>query len=144
MFTCARRMIFAWRKDPRFLPPEKKRKAIEAELASGSEVPPTDPLEGAGFLAAEVTDLPPPLEPTAKAPGIPNGNLGPTPPMVSPSIAAAPLIERLSSIDLGGAPSPVGRIELVLANGHRLLLSGNVGADAVLRLARGLAQGPSV
>lgn len=41
-------------------------------------------------------------------------------------------------------PSPVGRIELVLANGHRLLLSGNVDAEAVLRLARGLANGAPI
>jgi hypothetical protein len=63
-------MIFAWRKDPRFQPPEKKRKAAEAELASGNEVSPVDPPEGVSFLAVEVTDLPPPSEPTAKAPDI--------------------------------------------------------------------------
>jgi transposase len=137
-------MIFAWRKDPRFLPPEKKRKAVEAELASGGEASHVDLPEGAGFLAVEVTDLPPPSEPIAKASGISNDNLGPTPPMVSPSIAANPLIERPGFFDLGEAPSPPGRIELVLANGHRLLLSGNVDADAVLRLARGLTQGAPV
>jgi transposase len=35
-------MIFAWRKYSRFQPPEKKRKAVEAELASGSEAPPAN------------------------------------------------------------------------------------------------------
>lgn len=132
-------MIFAWRKDPRFQPPEKKRKAVEAEFALGSEASPSDPLETPGFLAVEVHDPPQPSESTPKTPDIPNGGLGPSP-LAAPSITAAPLIERPSPFDLGGTPSPVGRIELVLANGHRLLLSGNVDADAVLRLARGLAQ----
>ena len=48
-------------------------------------------------------------------------------------------IECVAPLEGGEAPSPPGRIELVLANGHRLLLSGDVDADAVLRLALGLS-----
>ncbi|MDG1369247.1 MAG: hypothetical protein P8Q48_03195, partial [Paracoccaceae bacterium] len=48
-------------------------------------------------------------------------------------------VECAEPLDSVSALSPPGRIELVLANGHRLLLSGDVDADAVLRLARGLS-----
>jgi transposase len=134
-------MIFAWRKDPRFQPPEKKRKAVEAELASGNETSPMELAEGACFLAVEVTDPSPPSVPIAKASKAPADGLVSTPPIVSSPITASPMTEHEGS---NAVPSPVGRIELVLANGHRLLLSGNVDAEAVLRLARGLANGAPI
>jgi len=38
-------------------------------------------------------------------------------------------------------PSSDGQIEIILASGHRLTLSGCFDAEAVLRLARGLSAG---
>jgi len=58
---------------------------------------------------------------------------------VIPPITPAAGVECAEPLDRVSALSPPGRIELVLANGHRLLLSGDVDADAVLRLARGLS-----
>ena len=59
-------------------------------------------------------------------------------PSTPSSLRSALTLTPMASAPVDPA-TPAGRIELVLANGHRLLLSGNVDADAVLRLAQGLA-----
>jgi transposase len=58
--------------------------------------------------------------------------------------APAFLPVEVARIEVSVAPLPVGtddagRIEIVLASGHRLTLSGPFDVDGVLRLARGLA-----
>jgi hypothetical protein len=133
-------MIFGWRKDPRFQPTEKKRKAMEAALAdTGSQV--AAPTFGEpAFLPVEVEASAAQAGPTEEAEPLPKREAGSS--LVSSAPALAPTaghIERVAPLGVSEAPSPPGRIELVLANGHRLLLSGDVDADAVLRLARGLS-----
>lgn len=123
-------MIFGWRKDPRFQPPERKRKAIETALARASvETPGAAPVCEPAFLPVE---LAPEGAPSTRTEPI--SIEGP-----EPAASSRIGIERRDVMDFRDPPAPAGRIELVLANGHRLLLSGNVDADAVLRLARGLA-----
>lgn len=133
-------MIFGWRKDPRFQPTEKKRKAMEAALAdAGSKVAaPTN--DEPAFLSIEVEAATAQTGRTEEAELLPKREAGSPPVSSAPPLAPATgHIERVAPIGSGEAPSPPGRIELVLANGHRLLLSGDVDADAVLRLARGLS-----
>ena len=133
-------MIFGWRKDPRFQPTEKKRKAIEAALAdTGSKVASPTRDEPA-FLPVEVDAGATQTGPTEEAEELPKREAGSS--LVSSAPPLAPTaghIERVAPLEVSQAPSPPGRIELVLANSHRLLLSGDVDADAVLRLARGLS-----
>ena len=133
-------MIFGWRKDPRFLPTEKKRKAMEAALAdTGSQVAAPTSDEPA-FLPVEVEAAAEQAGLTKEAGPLPKLEIGSS--LVSSAPPLAPTtghIECIAPLEGGEAPSPPGRIELVLANGHRLLLSGDVDADAVLRLARGLS-----
>ena len=122
-------MVFGWRKDPRFQPREKKRKAIEAALAGTvAAAPAAATVFEPAFLPVELA-----LE------GAPSAAPGPVTVTAPEQADAAPRLECRETLELCDPPAPVGRIELVLANGHRLLLSGNVDADAVLRLARGLA-----
>lgn len=130
------RMVCGWRRDPRFQPPEKKRKAIEAALAGvDAGAPGTAPVSEPAF---------PPVE--LEVDGAPSVTAAPIAIAApEPAASACADIDRRDVSDFRDPPAPVGRIELVLANGHRLLLSGNVNAEAVLRLARGLAAqgGPS-
>lgn len=133
-------MIFGWRKDPRFLPTEKKRKTIEAALADTSSKAAASTSDEPAFLPVEVEAATAQARLTEEAELLPKRETGSS--LVSsapPLVPTTAHIERVSPLGSGEAPSPPGRIELVLANGHRLLLSGDVDADAVLRLARGLS-----
>jgi transposase len=126
-------MIFGWRKDPRFQPTEKKRKAMEAALADAGSKATKPAIDEPAFLPIEVAvHSTPPREagPISKRETVSS--------VISPITPAAG-VECAEPLDSVSASSPPGRIELVLANGHRLLLSGDVDADAVLRLARGLS-----
>ncbi len=133
-------MIFGWRKDPRFQPTEKKRKAMEAALADSCSKPTAPAGDEPAFLPVEVEAAAAQAGLMEEAEPLPKRETGS--PLASSLPSLAPPndhIERVAPVEGGEAPSPPGRIKLVLANGHRLLLSGDVDADAVLRLARGLS-----
>ncbi len=126
-------MIFGWRKDPRFQPTEKKRKAMEAALADAGSKATKPAVDEPAFLPIEVAvhSTPPSEAGPISKPETVSSVISPITPAVG--VKCAEPLDSVSPL------SPQGRIELVLANGHRLLLSGDVDADAVLRLARGLS-----
>jgi transposase len=58
--------------------------------------------------------------------------------------AAAFLPVEVTAMEVSVPPEPItpgcdGQIEIILASGHRLTLSGSFDPDAVVRLARGLS-----